>query len=254
MIGQAGMVLQTEASSELHLSTMPNEDFDGCRAPQADNDADPGASCSANYILCMRWQRPKNGHIFWLYEANPTRTRTPLWAFIANAGIRRGEAARCGIPREPAAFLGEMAVANRLIRTNFGPSALHMLDLQEGGSERTRRRPHPQKDLADEDCMDNSTLNIEQAAAYLKLGQKAFRALFEAGDIPGVSINQKHMVFLKSELDDWIRRMGREQSAERRNVRTPRAAPIVTVGSRRRRALPDLAAAEAMVVSSGSRV
>lgn len=96
--------------------------------------------------------------------------------------------------------------------------------------------------------MDNATLNIEEAAAYLKLGQKAFRALFESGDIPGVSINQKHTVFLRSELDDWIRRMGREQSAARRTGPQPTPAPM-PVRLRRRRTLPDLAAAEAAALT-----
>lgn len=93
----------------------------------------------------------------------------------------------------------------------------------------------------------DSTLNIEEAAAYLKIGQKAFKALFESGEIPGVSMNQKHTVFLRSELDDWIRRKGEEQ-AQARRVPTPIVQPKPAEkgpGIRVPRRLPDLAAAEA---------
>lgn len=64
--------------------------------------------------------------------------------------------------------------------------------------------------------MNDETLNLAEAATYLKLGLEAAQELFKAGDLPGVSLNQKHTLFLRTDLDAWIREKARRQSEERR--------------------------------------
>lgn len=64
--------------------------------------------------------------------------------------------------------------------------------------------------------MHAETLNLAEAASYLKLGFEATQELFETGVLPGVSLNQKHALFLRTSLDDFIRETARRQSAERR--------------------------------------
>jgi len=88
----------------------------------------------------------------------------------------------------------------------------------------------------------DDTMTIEDAAGYVKLGQKAFRALFDKGEVPGVSMNQKHTVFLRSDLDEWIRKTARKQSLQRQGG-MPSPPQKRVIG--RRKAPPDLAAAEA---------
>jgi excisionase family DNA binding protein len=83
----------------------------------------------------------------------------------------------------------------------------------------------------------SATLNLEEAAAYLHLGKAAFRALFDAGEIPGVSLNQKHAVFLRDQLDEWLRKKATEQATRRRG-------PVNVRRSGRHRPLPDLSAVE----------
>lgn len=87
----------------------------------------------------------------------------------------------------------------------------------------------------------SDTLNLAEAAEYLRLGYEATRELFERGELPGLSLNQKHVVFLRSELEAYIRETGRRQAAERRQGIKP--AEHAATPRRARRSLPDLSAA-----------
>lgn len=62
---------------------------------------------------------------------------------------------------------------------------------------------------------DLDTLDLEEAAAYLKLGVEHTRTLFNSGQIPGLSLNQKHIVFLRRDLADFIREHARNQMMAR---------------------------------------
>lgn len=72
----------------------------------------------------------------------------------------------------------------------------------------------------------SDTLNLQEASDYLKLGYQATKELFERGDLPGISLNLKHTLFLKSDLDDYIREKAREQQEARRR-RAGIAAPTL---------------------------
>lgn len=82
------------------------------------------------------------------------------------------------------------------------------------------------------------TLNLAEAAEFLKLGYVATKELFDSGVLPGVSLNQKHTVFLRTDLETWLRETARRQAAERRAlpIRNPPAPQ-----KRTRTSLPDLA-------------
>lgn len=89
-----------------------------------------------------------------------------------------------------------------------------------------------------DDSEHPETMNLAQAAAYLHLGYEAAKKLFRAGQIPGVSLNQKHTVFLREDLANWLHERAREQSEARRLEHERQHAPR----TRRRRGapLPDL--------------
>lgn len=88
------------------------------------------------------------------------------------------------------------------------------------------------------------TMGLEQAAEYLRLGRDATRSLFELGDLPGVSLNQKHLVFRRVALDSWLaqKEMERQHSLGGKtkpaavNKPAQRTAPAIY----RRGAPPDL--------------
>lgn len=87
------------------------------------------------------------------------------------------------------------------------------------------------------------TLGLEEAADYLRLGRDATRLLWETGALPGVSLNQKHLVFRRAALDSFLARLEAEQQAARRAGRTPPPAndPAPPPARRNRRnPLPDL--------------
>ncbi|GAA0715185.1 helix-turn-helix domain-containing protein [Dokdonella soli] len=70
----------------------------------------------------------------------------------------------------------------------------------------------------------NDTLSLAEAAAYLKLGRDSTKALFSSGQLPGVSLNQKHTVFRRVTLDAYLRDLEIKQTAERRKVAEAMAA------------------------------
>ena len=87
--------------------------------------------------------------------------------------------------------------------------------------------------------MTADTLNLAEAAAYLKLGYEATQELFETGVLPGVSLNQKHTLFLRASLDDFIRETARRQSTERRaGIKPADRAAASPRGRATRRGLP----------------
>lgn len=95
--------------------------------------------------------------------------------------------------------------------------------------------------------MTTETMNMAEAAAYLKLGFEATQELFETGVLPGVSLNQKHTLFLRASLDDFIRETARRQSEQRRaGIVPPDRAAASPRGrtTRRGQPRPDLDANE----------
>jgi len=60
------------------------------------------------------------------------------------------------------------------------------------------------------------TYNLAEAAEYLKLGYEATKELFDSGVLPGVSLNQRHTVFHRADLEAFLRETARRQAAERR--------------------------------------
>ncbi len=87
--------------------------------------------------------------------------------------------------------------------------------------------------------MAPETFNLAEAARYLKLGYEATQALFEQGILPGVSLNQKHTVFLRADLDAWIHETARRQAEERRCGVLPTDRAVASPRARRtRRGMP----------------
>lgn len=80
------------------------------------------------------------------------------------------------------------------------------------------------------------TMGLDEAAAYLRLGRDATRALWDAGTLPGVSLNQKHLVFRRAALDRFLAEQEVIQQRERRRA----AAACIPPRDRARRSLPDL--------------
>jgi hypothetical protein len=72
-------------------------------------------------------------------------------------------------------------------------------------------RPEPGETL------DGETLDLAEAARYMKIGYEAMKELYESGQIPAASLNQKHVVFLREDLRAYIREVARRQAAERRS-------------------------------------
>jgi len=93
--------------------------------------------------------------------------------------------------------------------------------------------------------MSQDTMNMAEAAEYLKLGYMATKELFDTGMLPGVSLNQKHTVFLRADLDGWIREMSRRQAAERREGAKPTERATAQTARQRRGSKPDLSRYEA---------
>lgn len=98
----------------------------------------------------------------------------------------------------------------------------------------------------------STTLNLEEASKFLKLGYEATRELFERGEIPGASLNQKHVVFLLSDLEMYIRDTAKRQAAERRQGIKPVDHAAAGKRPRQRGQLPNLEAAEAQANASAT--
>lgn len=88
------------------------------------------------------------------------------------------------------------------------------------------------------------TLNMAEAAEFLRLGYESTKDLFERGELPGTSLNQKHVVFLRDDLVAFLREKARQQAAERRaGIAAVPANPGATkkrAGRAQRAAPPDL--------------
>jgi hypothetical protein len=75
-----------------------------------------------------------------------------------------------------------------------------------------------------EAATNSPTMDLEQAAAFLHLGYKAMKALVDTGEVPALSLNQKHTILLRDDLITYVREQGRAQAARRRS-RKPIDAP-----------------------------
>lgn len=88
------------------------------------------------------------------------------------------------------------------------------------------------------------TMGLEQAAEYLRLGRDSTRQLYETGILPGVSLNQKHLVFRRAALDQWLASMELTQQKQKLSTRPPACANDSGRGAApapsRRRVRPDL--------------
>lgn len=104
---------------------------------------------------------------------------------------------------------------------------------------------------------DDDTLDLRQAADYLHLGRDATHQLWQSGDLPGVSLNQKHLVFRRAALDAFLARMEAEQTKARAIAHRARMAaandPETPTQRRRARPLPDLRAYEGKAANADSR-
>lgn len=91
------------------------------------------------------------------------------------------------------------------------------------------------------------TMGLEQAAEYLRLGRDATRELLDTGQLPGVSLNQKHLVFRRVALDAWLADLEVRQMQDR--IQKLRAAEAANdpgqPAARPRTQKPDLARYEA---------
>lgn len=85
----------------------------------------------------------------------------------------------------------------------------------------------------------DETLTLEEAAALAKVGVDCMRTLAQNGDIYATSLNQKHWVFLRDDVIDFLRRRAREQAKQRRERHTVPATR--SRAGRRRNPLPALA-------------
>lgn len=86
------------------------------------------------------------------------------------------------------------------------------------------------------------TLGLDEAAAYLRLGRDATRALWDAGALPGVSLNQKHLVFRRAALAGSsytycvvLSSAGASSTITPSRTNTPSPTPQVAPGSGRAR-------------------
>lgn len=63
---------------------------------------------------------------------------------------------------------------------------------------------------------NDPTMDLQQAADFLHLGFKAMKALVDSGEVPALSLNQKHTIVLREDLIAYVRDEGRAQAARRR--------------------------------------
>lgn len=91
--------------------------------------------------------------------------------------------------------------------------------------------------------MQEETLSVEEAAALAKVGVDCMKSLIDTGEIHAARFNRKHCVLLREDVIDYIRKRAREQSKQRRSIKTvPVQADRRGTGGRRRNPLPALAA------------
>jgi hypothetical protein len=97
------------------------------------------------------------------------------------------------------------------------------------------------------------TLDLKQAAAFLRLGYESMKDLVDAGAVPAVCLNQKHTVLLREDLIAYVRDEGRKQAEERkRKARAPSTRSVRATAPPKRvaRSLPDLGRYESVTTSA----
>ena len=104
-----------------------------------------------------------------------------------------------------------------------------------------------------EPAANDDTMDLQEAAAFMKCGLRAMRELVDNGDVPALQINQKHTLLLRADLISYVREQGRAQAAKRRARKAGTAAPSPTPAPPRHRRgskapKPDLDAYEATVM------
>jgi hypothetical protein len=80
---------------------------------------------------------------------------------------------------------------------------------------------------------NDPTMNLEQAADFMHLGYKAMKELVDSGEVPALSLNQKHTILLREDLISYVREQSRKQADKRRARKHP-AAPIIPATASRR--------------------
>jgi hypothetical protein len=101
---------------------------------------------------------------------------------------------------------------------------------------------------------NDPTMDLEQAAAFMHLGYKAMKELVDSGEVPALSLNQKHTILLREDLITYVREQGRKQADKRRARKQPAAAtttPTTPHHRGRKTAKPNLDAYE--VTTAGQR-
>ncbi|WP_426269269.1 helix-turn-helix transcriptional regulator [Dyella kyungheensis] len=90
------------------------------------------------------------------------------------------------------------------------------------------------------------TLDLQEAADFLRLGYEAMKQLVTDGAVPALVLNRKHTVILRDELVSYVRVEGRRQAEERRRKNCPtkvRLEPKLRGGARTRAILEKFEAA-----------
>lgn len=77
------------------------------------------------------------------------------------------------------------------------------------------------------------TMDLQQAADFLHLGYKAMKELVDSGDVPALSLNQKHTILLRDDLITYVREQGRKQADRRRAGKLPGNDPAPSAARRR---------------------
>lgn len=93
---------------------------------------------------------------------------------------------------------------------------------------------------------NDPTMDLQQAATFMHLGLEAMKKLVDSGDVPALSLNQKHTILLRDDLIDYVREQGRKQAEKRRKSKPAEIESKPPPGERRgpRQARPDLSGYE----------
>jgi len=97
---------------------------------------------------------------------------------------------------------------------------------------------------------NDPTMNLEQAADFMHLGYKAMKELVDRGEVPALSLNQKHTILLREDLITYVREQGRKQADKRRAHKQPVGVPVASAPRSRtsKNAKPNLAVYEITTV------